>query len=128
MTVASTEGRHLSSKGYVLITSKRALPEELHAAFDMIAAIRCGQQLNILEHTVIMAARLGRPLKKNETVHHCDGNRANNRPSNLRLYTRSEHHPGYGDFYQEWQEALSEIAKLRAELVTHRSVPPSART
>jgi len=36
-------------------------------------------------------AHIGRRLKKNEIVHHKDGNRANNQIGNLELMTRSEH-------------------------------------
>jgi hypothetical protein len=102
-----TDGRHLSSSGYVVVT-RLGVPEELRAAFDIAARGRS----KLFEHHVIMAARLGRPLRRDETVHHCNGKRADNRPSNLRLYKRGEHHPGYGDFYQEWQEAEAKLAGL----------------
>jgi hypothetical protein len=39
----------------------------------------------ILEHRLVMAEALGRPLDASETVHHIDGNRANNVLSNLQL-------------------------------------------
>jgi hypothetical protein len=44
-----------------------------------------------LEHRVIMAEVLGRPLRSDEQVHHIDGNRANNDPSNLVIVDASEH-------------------------------------
>ena len=40
---------------------------------------------SILEHRLIIAWLLGRPLSKAEEVHHRDGNRANNEPRNLEL-------------------------------------------
>lgn len=39
----------------------------------------------VLEHRLVMADLMGRPLRPHETVHHIDGNRTNNDPSNLQL-------------------------------------------
>jgi hypothetical protein len=115
----TTDGRHINSSGYVVVT-KRGLPQELHGAFDLVAAQsqrRVGPY--VMEHTVIMVAKLGRALRPDETVHHINGKRSDNREANLRLYKRGDHHPGYGDFYQEWQEALSENARLKDSVTAH---------
>ena len=42
-------------------------------------------------HRVIAEQMLGRPLEKGEIVHHIDGNKRNNDPSNLMVMTQSEH-------------------------------------
>ena len=42
-------------------------------------------------HRVVMEQILGRPLKENEIVHHIDGNKRNNEPSNLTVMTQLEH-------------------------------------
>lgn len=42
-------------------------------------------------HRVIAEQMIGRPLVKGEIVHHIDGNKHNNDPSNLQVMTQSEH-------------------------------------
>jgi hypothetical protein len=45
----------------------------------------------ILEHRVIEAKKLGGPIGRGRVVHHMDGDRSNNRGSNLRAKSRSDH-------------------------------------
>ena len=42
-------------------------------------------------HRIVAEQKLGRSLKKGEIVHHIDGNKRNNDPSNLIVMTQSEH-------------------------------------
>jgi hypothetical protein len=42
----------------------------------------------VLEHVYVMSEHLGRPITKEESVHHIDGDKTNNDISNLQLRTR----------------------------------------
>lgn len=45
-----------------------------------------------LEHRLVMSKLMGRPLLHNEVVHHIDGDKANNTPENLELFSRAATH------------------------------------
>lgn len=63
----------------------------------------------VLEHRAVMENILGRKLNKNENVHHKNGDRADNRPENLELWSSSQ---PPGQRVQDKVEWAIEILKL----------------
>ncbi len=45
---------------------------------------------SILEHRLVMEAKLGRAMLPHETIHHKNGDKADNEPSNLELWSKSQ--------------------------------------
>lgn len=72
-------GRHTSEDGYVRVWLTDDHP------FYCMAQSHSAHGGYVLEHRLVMAQKLGRPLREEETVHHMDGNRQNNHPDNLQL-------------------------------------------
>lgn len=68
-------GRHKDGSGYWAVR----VPAD-----DPLASMRRTNGY-VTEHRLVVARALGRPLLPSETVHHIDGDRANNRLENLQL-------------------------------------------
>lgn len=71
-------GKYLDADGYVLVY----VPNHPHAT-------KAGR---VREHRLVMELTLGRHLLPEEVVHHIDGDRANNDPSNLQVFDRNADH------------------------------------
>jgi len=94
-------GRSIDRKGYVHLC--RSLVRELYP--DAVITTNKG----MFEHRAVMSHFLKRKLLSNETVHHKNGNRADNRIENLEL--RSGNH-GPGQSKEELVEWAKEILKF----------------
>lgn len=75
------KGGRRTYHGYIYI-KKRDHPYAKHGGY-------------VAEHRLIMEGILGRYLKPEEVVHHEDGNLANNKPSNLKLFKNAAAHQRY---------------------------------
>jgi len=64
-------GAYIDDKGYIRISA--------------------GPQRGKRLHRLIAAAKVGRPLTKDEDVHHADGNKLNNAPRNIHVEGHREH-------------------------------------
>lgn len=76
----------------------------------------------VLEHRFVVESALNRKLSRREEVHHINGDRADNRPENLRVYDSSEHQK----LHEHWKEWTKSPVRLNCKLCSKQyKVKPS---
>lgn len=109
-------GKFATRQGYVLVT----IPPDHKFA--------CMRNANgqILEHRLVMAEMLDRPLSKNEIVHHKNGIKHDNRISNLEVKGWGdhiiEHSQGYSHGYDAgWEDGYKHFKELFDRMVSENA-------
>lgn len=74
-------GRHVTSLGYI----------QVMVPMDDPLICMADTRGRVYEHRLVVARAIGRPLRSEEQVHHLNGNKADNRLSNLAVASLAEH-------------------------------------
>jgi hypothetical protein len=93
-------GRTKRGDGYILVNSPHH-PNTIN---------KNGQ---VYEHVFVMSQKLGRAITKNESIHHKNGIRDDNRPENLELRLNNHHPKGQSvekDLIPYWKKMLEQYA------------------
>lgn len=101
-------GIHSESNGY------RSIVVPLDSPYLTMADVRG----RVYEHRLLLARDLGRCLGPDEEVHHLNGDKHDNRLSNLRLLSKGdharEHHAEIGRLREEVRELRRELREARS--------------
>lgn len=110
---ASTwKGGRFKSRGYTMLAVSALSPEDRALAAPMVAR---GHGY-VPEHRLVMARRLGRPLRVEEVVHHLNGRKSDNRLENLELTDAAEHKRDHASVVAALRQARATIDDLRSAL------------
>lgn len=106
---AQWKGGRYESKGYIHVLIA-TLPPEVQEL-----ARKTTPREYILEHRAIAAVQMGRPLTKDDVVHHVNGVKTDNRPENLIVTPRADHSVEHREIERRFHALQSELERLRAE-------------
>jgi hypothetical protein len=109
-------GRMTTGDGYIKVMIDALPPEQMALARAMRPT-----QVYILEHRLVMAATLGRPLEAKEVVHHKNGIKSDNSPENLTLMDWGPHSRKHRHVERQLASALAEIERLKSLLATYQT-------
>lgn len=98
-------GKWIDKWGYVRIDGNRK---------------RNGHGWYLKEHRVVAEKMIGRPLKKDECVHHIDGNKQNNAETNLLVTNNYQHHKLIHASLQEVAYELYKRGNISFNKVTNK--------
>lgn len=110
-------GRH-KARGYWMVSVSILSPED-RASFGSMA--NRSSHGAIPEHRLVMARMLGRPLLREEIVHHFNGVKDDNRPENLELHDNATHKREHWEILRELRALRRENEGLRLELQKYRT-------
>lgn len=96
-------GSHVTAGGY------RQVVIPLDSPFLPMA----DERGRVYEHRLIVAESIGRCLRPDEEVHHINADKHDNRLSNLRLLSKSEH---AAEHHEEIRNLREEVRSLREQL------------
>lgn len=102
---ANLQGFGFSRRWLRVFLVAEVVSEQYLARMYPYKRIRISKTQTRDQHRIVMESILGRALKPDEIVHHKDGNKRNNAPSNLEVMSRKthmEHHRG--DLRHKWPD------------------------
>ncbi len=122
-------GRYLNADGYVILHKGRRAKASGHRDLDSNGYVRVNlgrderrasrNDGRVLEHRWVMERTLGRELLPDETVHHVNGVKADNRPGNLELWVGKHPRGQRIEDVVEWAaEMLGRYAPERLVAIT----------